>query len=215
VTRATRPTSRRAVRGLLADVDARALIERLLQVARPAGRLTSLSQTLLKLTSPGVPDVYQGTELWDLSLVDPDNRRPSTSTSGTACSGTSATGRRTPWTCSGAPTRGCPKLWVTAAALRLRRERPEVFGPDGRYDPLLAVGDRQDHVVAFLRGGEVLTVAPRLLVRLGGAFTDWEWHDTRLRIPEGRWRCVLSGHVVEGAARSRSPTCSPPSRWRC
>jgi (1->4)-alpha-D-glucan 1-alpha-D-glucosylmutase len=93
---------------------------------------------------------------------------------------------------------GLPKLWVTAAALRLRRDRPEVFGPGGSYQPVLAVGDRQDHVVAFLRGGEVLTVAPRLVVRLGGRFSDWDWGDTRLDVPPGRWRCVLSGHVVEG-----------------
>ncbi|MEX0834928.1 MAG: hypothetical protein WD010_02475, partial [Nitriliruptor sp.] len=66
----------RAVRGLVADPDAVALIERVLTVVGAAGRWTSLAQTLLKLTSPGVPDVYQGTELWDLSLVDPDNRRP-------------------------------------------------------------------------------------------------------------------------------------------
>jgi (1->4)-alpha-D-glucan 1-alpha-D-glucosylmutase len=188
----------RAVRGLLADADARALIERLLQVTRPAGRLTSLSQTLLKLTSPGVPDVYQGTELWDLSLVDPDNRRPVDLEERHQLLDDLGGGPAHPVDVLGRVDEGLPKLWVTAATLRLRRERPEAFGPSASYDPLLAVGDRQDHVVAFLRGGQVLTVAPRLIVRLGGAFTDWEWHDTRLRIPTGRWRCVLSGHVVDG-----------------
>lgn len=188
-----------AVRGLIADADARALVDRLLQVVRPAGRLTSLSQTVLKLTSPGVPDVYQGTELWDLSLVDPDNRRPVDLDERRRLLGDlGGDGPAHPVDLLGRVDEGLPKLWVTAAALRLRRRRPELFGRDGSYEPLLAVGDRQDHVVAYVRGGEVLTVAPRLVVRLGGAFADWDWGDTRLELPAGRWRCVLTDHVVDG-----------------
>jgi (1->4)-alpha-D-glucan 1-alpha-D-glucosylmutase len=186
------------VRGLLADADARALVERLLQVVGPAGRLTSLSQTLLKLTSPGVPDVYQGTELWDLSLVDPDNRRPVDLDERRRLLGDLGSGPAHPVDLLGRTSEGLPKLWVTASALRLRRERPDAFGPQASYEPLLAVGERQDHVVAFTRGGSVLTIAPRLVARLGGTFTDWEWGDTRLGLPAGRWRCVLSDHVVDG-----------------
>jgi (1->4)-alpha-D-glucan 1-alpha-D-glucosylmutase len=187
-----------AVRGLLADADARALILRLLEVVGPAGRLTSLSQTLLKLTSPGVPDVYQGTELWDLSLVDPDNRRPVDLGLRRRLLKELGPDAPHPVELLARMDEAVPKLWLTAAALRLRRELPEAFGPDASYLPLLAAGDRQDHVVAFGRGERVLTVAPRLVVGLGGAFVDWDWGDTRLPVPPGRWRCQLSGHVVDG-----------------
>jgi (1->4)-alpha-D-glucan 1-alpha-D-glucosylmutase len=192
-----------ATRGLLDDDDARALITRLLEVVRPAGRLTSLSQTLLKLTSPGIPDVYQGTELWDLSLVDPDNRRPVDLDQRRRLLGDLGPDEPHPVDLLGRSDEGLPKLWVTATALRLRRERPEVFGRGSSYTPLLASGQRQDHVVAFVRGGEVLTVAPRLVIGLGGAFTDWEWGDTELPVPGGRWRCALSGHVVDGGGDVR------------
>ncbi|WP_052667790.1 malto-oligosyltrehalose synthase [Nitriliruptor alkaliphilus] len=190
-----------ATRGLLADTDARALITRLLQVVLPAGRLTSLSQTLLKLTSPGVPDIYQGTELWDLSLVDPDNRRPVDLAHRQRLLGDLGPDAPHPVDLLARASEGLPKLWLTATALRLRRERPDAFGPGATYTPLYAVGDRQDHLVAFVRGGEVLTVAPRLVAGLGGGFVDWDWGDTALAIPGGRWRCHLTGHVVDGGGQ--------------
>jgi (1->4)-alpha-D-glucan 1-alpha-D-glucosylmutase len=93
---------------------------------------------------------------------------------------------------------GTPKLWVTHRALRLRRDRAHAFGPDASYRPLYAAGARGAHVVAFCRGDEVVTIAPRQVVRLGGGFVDWEWDDTTLPLPPGRWRCVLSGQVADG-----------------
>jgi len=119
-----------------------------------------------------VPDVYQGTELWDHSLADPDNRRPVDYDDRVALL---ADG-------------GHPKLRVTATALRLRRDRPELFTS---YAPVLASGSAADHVLAFDRGGAV-TVVTRLPVGLderGG------WADTVLSL-DGTWRDVLTGRVV-------------------
>jgi (1->4)-alpha-D-glucan 1-alpha-D-glucosylmutase len=185
------------VRGLLDDGGFVAALEQLLDLVVEPGRLTALSQTLLKLTSPGVPDLYQGCELWDLSLVDPDNRRP-----------VDLERRHQllreldhdphPVDILAGMEEGTPKLWVTHRALRLRRDRPHLFGPDVSYRPLYAAGARGAHVVAFCRGGEVVTIAPRQVVRLGGGFVDWEWDDTTLPLPPGRWRCVLSGQVADG-----------------
>jgi (1->4)-alpha-D-glucan 1-alpha-D-glucosylmutase len=188
----------RAVRGLVADADVHALIDRVLGTVRPAARWTSLAQTLLKLTVPGVPDIYQGTELWDLSLVDPDNRRPVDLVRRHQQLGELTAASPHPVDLLGSADEGTPKLWVTARALRLRRELPDAFGPDGSYTPVHAGGERDQHVVAFLRGDAVLTVAPRLLVSLGDAFETWDWRDTTVEVPPGRWRCVLTGHVVDG-----------------
>ncbi len=138
------------------------------QIDEP-GRNNGLAAKLLALTIPGVPDVYQGTELWDHSLADPDNRRPVDYDDRIALL---ADGSH-------------PKLRVTSAALRLRRERPELFTS---YGEVSATGSAADHVLAFDRGGAV-TVVTRLpvgLARRGG------WGDTSLEL-EGTWRDVLTG----------------------
>ena len=118
---------------------------------------------------PGVPDVYQGTELGDFSLVDPDNRRP-------VDFDAAAT----------ALTDGLiAKQQLTAEALRLRRRRPELFTS---YDAVPAEGPAADHVLAFDRGGAI-TVVTRLPLGLearGG------WGETVLRLPEGGWMDVVS-----------------------
>ncbi|MFA9444568.1 malto-oligosyltrehalose synthase [Egicoccus sp. AB-alg6-2] len=186
------------VRGVLADEEIVTTLEALLDRLRPAGWLTSLAQTLLKLTSPGVPDVYQGCELWDLSLVDPDNRRP-----------VDFDHRREilkelqadahPIELLARMDEGASKLWVTHRALQVRKRLPEAFGAgSGDYEPRYASGPREDHVVAFVRGGRVATVAPRLVLGLGGRFADWDWHGTTLQLPDGTWRCDLTGQVVPG-----------------
>ena len=155
------------------------------------GRLNSLAQTLLKLTAPGIPDIYQGTELWDLSLVDPDNRRP-----------VDFTLRRqllkelealTSEAILARMDEGVPKLWVIRQALQLRRRRSALFGADGSYRPLTAKGTKAEHVVAYLRGDAVAAVTPRLIMGLQG-----DWEDTVLGLPEGRWVNVLTGDDVKG-----------------
>src|SRR3712207_5089185 len=121
------------------------------------GWSNSLGQKLVQLTMPGVPDVYQGTELWDYSLVDPDNRRPVDFAERREMLARIDDGWQPPVDESGAA-----KLLVTSRTLRLRRQRPELFST---YRPLYAEGRVAEHVVAFDRGG-VVAVATRLPVGL-------------------------------------------------
>jgi (1->4)-alpha-D-glucan 1-alpha-D-glucosylmutase len=132
---------------------------------------------------PGVPDVYQGTELWDHSLVDPDNRRPVDYDERRALLARLDGGDVPEVDGSGAA-----KLLVTSRALRLRRDEPGLFTG---YAPVEATGSAAAHVVAFDRGGAV-TVATRLPVAL--AVTGWG--DTALALPTGAWRDVLTGARV-------------------
>jgi (1->4)-alpha-D-glucan 1-alpha-D-glucosylmutase len=148
------------------------------------GWFNALGQKLVQLTMPGVPDVYQGTELWDDSLVDPDNRRP-----------VDFNLRRrlleqVTQTHPGVDESGAAKLWVTCQALHARREHPELFTG---YTPLRATGPAADHLVAFDRGGAV-TVATRLPVRLAAT---GGWLDTELALPE-RYVDVLTGRELAG-----------------
>ena len=150
-------------------------------------RAATLGQKLVQLTMPGVPDVYQGTELVDLSLVDPDNRRPVDYQHRIDRLRRLDDGAK-PDDLSD------EKLLVTSRALRLRRQYPEAFA--GSYTPLPT---SNGHAVAFARGDAVITVATRLpaaLHRLGG------WGDSTVVLPSGQWKNVLTGHEVgSGAAR--------------
>jgi (1->4)-alpha-D-glucan 1-alpha-D-glucosylmutase len=159
-------------------------------VLKPAW-ITSLAQTLLKLTAPGIPDIYQGTELWDLSLVDPDNRRPvDYEIRRRLLAELKCAAPEHIWSQADS---GLPKLWVIRQALAVRRDHPESFGPRGLYEPLYARGARSGHVIAARRGDDVVVVVPRLTVRLGG-----DWADTSLELPGGGWRNVLTGDEVDG-----------------
>jgi (1->4)-alpha-D-glucan 1-alpha-D-glucosylmutase len=150
------------------------------------GWSNSVAAKLLSLTIPGVPDVYQGTELWDQSLVDPDNRRPVDYDLRRRLLGEGPV--------PSAPTapddQGRAKLHVVRTALRLRRERPELFT---RYEPVGAGGEAAGHVLAFDRGGAV-TVVTRLPQGLAGA---GGWRDTRLTLPEGEWRDLLTDRPAD------------------
>ncbi|MGY1603265.1 malto-oligosyltrehalose synthase [Geodermatophilus sp. SYSU D00815] len=155
----------------------------------PYGRSNSLAQKLLQLTMPGVPDVYQGTELWDLSLVDPDNRRPVDYDRRRQLLA-ALDGGEVP----AVDDAGAAKLLVVSRTLRARRDSPGWFAG---YEPVAATGAAADHVVAFDRGGAV-TVATRLPVGLEAA---GGWGDTALRLPTGAWRDLLTGtRVVSDAA---------------
>jgi (1->4)-alpha-D-glucan 1-alpha-D-glucosylmutase len=155
---------------------------------RPAGWSNSLSQKLVQLAMPGVPDLYQGSELWDLSLVDPDNRRPVDFTHRRELLARIDAGWR-----PGVDESGAAKLLVVARTLRLRRDRPDLF--DG-YRALTAQGPAAGHVVTFARGGDrlvaVTTRLPLTLQRTGG------WRETVLPLPEGpgEWTDVLTGQTV-------------------
>jgi (1->4)-alpha-D-glucan 1-alpha-D-glucosylmutase len=160
-----------------------------------AGRVNSLTQTLLKHTAPGVPDLYQGTELWDLSLVDPDNRRPVDYAlrKRLLCELKRMRAEDVAAQVMLRADEGLPKMWTIHKALELRREHPDCFGAEAEYTPLEVDGDRHDHVIAYLRGEDVVTVVPRLTLKLGGA-----WKDTIVVLPKGRWRNRLTGGSVAG-----------------
>jgi (1->4)-alpha-D-glucan 1-alpha-D-glucosylmutase len=156
----------------------RVLTDLATRIDQPA-QANSLAAKLLAITMPGVPDVYQGSELWETSLVDPDNRRPVDFDHRAAVlAGTAEDDAAT-------------KLHVTCTALTLRRERPELFTG---YTPLTATGSAAGHVVAFDRGGAV-TVATRLPVGLAAA---GGWGETVLDLPEGRWHDLLTGADTDG-----------------
>jgi (1->4)-alpha-D-glucan 1-alpha-D-glucosylmutase len=161
----------------------------------PYGQANALGAALLHLTMPGVPDVYQGTEFPVFTLVDPDNRGPLTEAEpGTVRFRLLETLRGL---LDGAPRRTLDdaKLHLTAVALRLRRDRPEWYGPAAGYDPLTAQGPAAAHCVAFVRGGGAISVATRLSRRLEEA---GGWRDTVLPLPPGRWTDRLSGAAHEG-----------------
>ena len=179
--------------GILNDPAFIAELEALVARTLVPGRINSLTQTLLKHIAPGVPDLYQGSEVWDLSLVDPDNRRP-----------VDYDLRRRllaelPSLCSqqlrerlhDKEDPGTPKLHLIHQCLLLRREHPEWFGPAADYTPLVATGPKASHAVAFLRGSSVLAVAPRHTVSVAHG-----WGGTSLRLPEGTWTNRLTGERV-------------------
>ena len=165
-------------------------LERFVEPLVPAGRINSLAFVLLKLACPGVPDFYRGTELWDLSLVDPDNRRPVDyglrarllgELDGLSIESIVARADE-----------GLPKLWLIRQGLRARREHGTAFA-DGAYRPLPASGPRKHHVVAFERGSEAVAVVPRWPLKLAG-----DWQQTALELPAGRWHNVLTGDELGG-----------------
>jgi len=180
------------------------------------GALNGLAQLVLKLTAPGVPDIYQGCEGWDFSLADPDNRRAVDFAARRVALeasnlGIGADGAPDPtWLqeICGQWRDGRIKLFVTSRLLAFRRERPELFA-DAGYVPLVTVGERASHLCAFARtrGHEaLLVIAPRLcasLPREAGRFPLGQpaWDGTVVRIPQGfdssSWRDVLSGASIE------------------
>ncbi len=155
-----------------------------------AGWSNALGQKLVQLTMPGVPDTYQGCELWDDSLVDPDNRRPVDFGVRAELLARLDSGWLPPVDPSGAV-----KLLVTSRALRLRRDAPELFTD---YRPVAADGVAAAHVVAFDRGGAI-TVATRLPLGLRRRFVGWS--ETVLPLPDGAWLDVLTGYEYRDAAR--------------
>jgi (1->4)-alpha-D-glucan 1-alpha-D-glucosylmutase len=173
---------------VLADEDLVARVQAFTDRIAPHGWSNSLGQKVLQLAGPGVPDVYQGTELFEYSLVDPDNRRPVDFAARRALLERLDEHWLPPVDDSGAA-----KLLVTVSALRLRRYRPELFTG---YRPLAADGPAAEHAVAFSRGrGEMVAVATRLPVGLAGR---GGWADTVLALPGGAddWTDVVTGGSV-------------------
>ncbi|MCH1884064.1 malto-oligosyltrehalose synthase [Agrococcus sp. ARC_14] len=160
-------------------------VEAFLAETEEGFRANVLSAKLLNLTIPGFPDVYQGSEALERSLVDPDNRRPIDWERMDALRAQAVEPLAGGWDLEVAKTR------LVREALRLRRAHPERFEA---YAPLLAHGDAAEHAIAFDRGGAI-TVATRLPIALaarGG------WGDTTVQLPEGSWRELLTGRELRG-----------------
>jgi (1->4)-alpha-D-glucan 1-alpha-D-glucosylmutase len=162
------------------------------------GMLVGLSQALLKVAAPGVPDYYQGSELWDFSLVDPDNRRPvdyglrrKLLNDDSDLLKNLADGRA--------------KMQIIRKGLELRKKYPGLFH-GGKYTPLYADGGREENLIAFsLSDGthSVLAVAPRLFTRLMEAddaapLGEKAWGEASLELPEGKFTDVLTGRTHSG-----------------
>jgi (1->4)-alpha-D-glucan 1-alpha-D-glucosylmutase len=176
--------------GTYGDGELMADVARLAKAIAPAGDRNTLAQLLVKLCAPGIPDFYQGTELRDDSLVDPDNRR-----------GVDLAARRerlrflhdaTPAAIATADL-GTMKLWTIRRALGLRRRRPEWF--EGEYRPLDASGPHAHRVFAFARGDALVAVVSRLTIRAKG------FAATTLALPAGNWRDVLTDRPLPGGPR--------------
>lgn len=161
-------------------------------VAGP-GRINSLVQTLLKLTAPGIPDIYQGCELWDLSLVDPDNRRPVDYQLRRDLLGR-ISGMK-PRQIVREMESGLPKLWTINRALELRRRFPRAFGDRSSYRPLEITGPQAQYVVGFIRDEAVSVVVPRLNLKRGNGWDS----ETRVELPGGVWNNVLSGEEIRSS----------------
>ena len=156
-----------------------------------AALINSLAQTLIKLTAPGVPDIYQGCELLDFSLVDPDNRR---SVDFELRRRLLAEIQQLPgdaiWERRG---EGLPKIWLIHKTLNLRMRRTKLFSGD--YEPLFARGKKAKNIIAFTRGGGTITIVPRLVLGLKN------WGDTYLELPRGHWRNEFTGETFSGIER--------------
>ncbi|MGW2226337.1 malto-oligosyltrehalose synthase [Streptomyces formicae] len=165
----------------------------------PHVRAIVLGAALTHLTMPGVPDLYQGTEGEYRALVDPDNRGPARFQPHVL---ERLDTQRERWDLSE------EKLALTAAALRLRARRPELFGGAATYEPLTAEGPGAAHCVAYARSGEVVVAVTRLSLRLEEA---GGWRETELALPAGRWADVLAperefdGHPRVAALFAESP----------
>jgi (1->4)-alpha-D-glucan 1-alpha-D-glucosylmutase len=183
---------RNFIEQILASRDFTADLEAVVGNILQAGRINGLAQTLMKFTAPGVPDTYQGSELWDLRLVDPDNRTPVDYGQRQSMLNELKKGM-TAEEILRREDSAMPKLWVTHCALALRAGHPEWFGAQAEYRPLYATGPRAENVVGYLRGAYVATVVPRWPQK-----TSDNWSATSIELPTGRWRNTFTGDGVTG-----------------
>ncbi len=171
------------------------------------GALNSLAQTLLKITSPGIPDFYQNTEVWDFSLVDPDNRRPVD-----PAFGWQLAAQMDRWVGADLLSNwkdGRVKAFVIHRALQYRCDHPELF-IDGEYIPVQVEGDYGESVIAFARRNDArvsITVVPRFMTRISNKermpLGPRAWKKTALKLPgewTGPWTNVITGDSVESGS---------------
>ncbi|MEO8549160.1 MAG: malto-oligosyltrehalose synthase [Kofleriaceae bacterium] len=168
----------RWIRGVLADDELCGELATFVARLGSRGRASSLAQLLIKLCAPGVPDFYQGSELADLTLVDPDNRRPIDYAARRSALAAVTAGEI-------GDDLGHQKLWTIRRVLKLRRDRPALFEAD--YTPLAATGPHAARVFAFARGNDLIIAVPR-----AGTIDP----ETVLELPPGAWCNVLTDERV-------------------
>lgn len=175
------------VTAALADDDFIRDLEAFVASLTDAAHINSLAQTLLKLTAPGVPDIYQGNETLDFSLVDPDNRRPvAFDRRKQMLAEAGRTSAEESWKRRG---EGMAKLWLIQKTLACRARHQDIFA--GSYEPIYAQGENADHVAGFIRGGKGMTLVPRFnRSRTGGL--------PAIDLPRGEWRNEFTGDIFTG-----------------
>lgn len=178
----------------LADENFRSSVTKFVAELTPLGYVNSLAQTLLKLTSPGVPDIYQGSELWDFRLVDPDNRGPIDFEARQRL--LAELEGLTPEKILARSDEGLTKLWLIWHTLQYRQTHPKTFA-DGAYVPLVATGEKAHHVLAFTRGENAVTIVPRLVFGLAG-----DWKNTSIVIPAGTWHNLFTKELIASGRHS-------------
>ena len=183
--------AKKFVSSLLKEPEFIGSLEQFVHSISEAGRINSLSQTLIKLTAPGVPDIYQGCELLDFSLVDPDNRRPvDFGLRRRLLDEARMLSAEAAWLHGD---KSLAKLWLIWKVLKLRTAHPDLFAGQEIYEPISAGGVKPDHVVAFMRGDRLVTVAQRLPLALRS-----DWADTTIFLPEDPWHNYLTGETFHG-----------------
>jgi (1->4)-alpha-D-glucan 1-alpha-D-glucosylmutase len=171
------------------------VLDRVLSANATTIRAITLGTKLLQLTMPGVPDIYQGTELAEPSLVDPDNRRPVDFERRESM--LSELAEAAPPSCT-ADDIDTQKLWLVTRVLRLRRERPELFDATAGYE---AIDSASPHVLGFVRAGALAT----LVTRWPGRLSQTGWGSAEITLPPGQWSDALTGATLapdSGAVRA-------------
>lgn len=154
---------------------------------KPAA-LNSISQLVLKLTAPGIPDIYQGNEVWDFSLTDPDNRRPVDFEKVVEM-----LEELKYFDCKKAMFKvegGYPKMFVCKRLLQIRKEYPLLNEPDS-YRPIEVTGNHADKIISFMRGDNLLVIVPRF-----GLMSKNRWPSTRIRVPDGQWKNIFTDKEI-------------------
>jgi (1->4)-alpha-D-glucan 1-alpha-D-glucosylmutase len=183
------------VSGILGNQRFLKAFEPLAKQVAELGAINSLTQLVLKCTVPGVPDFYQGNEIWDFSMVDPDNRRPVDFTLRAEMLESLAE----PAELMKEWQSGAIKLFATQRLLKTRAEHPELFS-NGKYQPLETAGDFQESCFAFLRhagDSQLLVIVPRLSARIGFPATGDLWRKTIVKCESAReFRDIFTGEML-------------------
>ncbi|MEO6821673.1 MAG: malto-oligosyltrehalose synthase, partial [Candidatus Nanopelagicales bacterium] len=174
---------------VLADEPLMGSVAQAVERLHPGFVANVLGQRAVQLFMPGVPDIYQGCEIVDLHLVDPDNRRCSDAVVLDEALVRGIAGVREP-----AVDLDAAKARLTATGLQVLRDRPDLVGPDAAHTAVGVEGQGADHVVAFTRGSDVVVLVTRFALRLAAS---GGWADTTVALPAGRWRELLQPRTME------------------